>query len=250
MALSPSIPTSFVPKQPVATDNRRFASGGNNILLIIASVILALTILAAGGTFLYEQYLKKVEAAKSAQILDEQKKVNPDSVNQFIRLRDRLVAAKTVLNQHIVLSQFFNLLETITLQNVHFDGVSISVAEDRSAKISMTGEAKDFNALENQSTVFANQKYIKSAVFSGIAVNDKDKSINFAVTANIDPSVLLEKTPVSQQAVPVFGPVPSTQVPTVSTIPAGTTGAATAPAQTPAAAPASSQTVGSTSTST
>ncbi len=241
MALSPSIPTSFVPKQPVSTDKRRFASGGNNVLLILASIILAITVLAAGGTFLYQQYLKKAEAAKSAQILAEQKQVSADSVNKFIRLRDRLVAAKTVLNQHIVLSQFFNLLETITLQNVHFDGVSIDVSDDRSAKISMTGQAKDFNALENQSSVFANQQYIKSAIFSGIAVN-KDNSVSFAVTADLDPTVIIEKTPVSEQNVPVFGPVPATQnVPTVSTGPTQTSGSA--------AAPIPSQSVGSTSTS-
>jgi hypothetical protein len=243
VALSPSIPTSFVPKQPVSTDKRRFASGGNNVLLILASVILALTVLAAGGTFLYQQYLKKAEAAKSAQILAEQKQVSADSVNKFIRLRDRLAAAKTVLNQHIVLSQFFNLLETITLQNVHFDGVSIEIADDRSAKITMTGQAKDFNALENQSTVFANQQYIKSAIFSGISVN-KDNSVSFTVTANLDPAVVIEKTPVSEQSVPVFGPVPATQnVPTVSTVPVSAQGSASA------AAPIPSQSVGSTSSS-
>ena len=211
MALSPSIPTSFVPKQPVSTDKRRFSSGGNNVLLIIASVILALTIIAAIGMFAYVQFLNKAETAKAAQIVQAQKKVSQDSVNQFIRLRDRLAAARGIINQHVALTQFFNLLETITLQNVHFDGVDIAVADDRSAQIMMTGEAKDFNALAAQSTVFANQKYIKSAIFSGISIN-KDNSVAFNVTANLDPAIVVETIPTSQQAVPVFGPVPAVPI--------------------------------------
>jgi hypothetical protein len=228
VALSPSIPTSFVPKQPVSTDKRHFSSGGNNVLLIIATIILGITLAAAAAEFFYLQFLTKAEAAKAAQVINAQKSVSATAVSDFIQLRNRLTAAKGILGQHVALTQFFNLLETITAQNVHFDGVDIKVADDRSATITMTGQAKDFNSLAAQSKIFANQQYIKSAIFSGISVN-KDNSVGFTLNASLDPAIVIETIPPSQQAVPVIGPVPPV-IPV--TIPTPVTSSTTATAST------------------
>jgi hypothetical protein len=203
VALSPSIPTSFVPKQPVSTDRRRFSSGGNNLFLIIAGVALGLTVAVAVATFLYDQLLKNEESAKAAQIVAAQKSVNEDTVNQLVRLQSRLNDSETLINQHIVLTQFFNLLGSITSQTVHFDGVKIQVADDRSAHITMTGEATDFNALASESNTFASEQYIKSAIFSNINVN-KDNNVSFTLDADLDPALVVESAPISQVAVPAF----------------------------------------------
>ena len=202
MALSPSIPTSFVPKQPVSTDRRRFSNGGNNLFLVVSSIILGLTVAVAAATFLYDQFLKNEESAKAAEITAAQKSVDEDTVDQLVRLQDRLTASEELINQHIVLTQFFSLLSSITAQNVHFDGVSINVADDRSAHITMTGEAQDFNALASQSTVFAGQPDIKSAIFSNINLNS-NKNVSFTLDADLDPSLITESTPLSQVAAPV-----------------------------------------------
>ena len=215
MALSPSIPTSFVPKQPVSVDRRRFSNGGNNLFLVVSSIILALTIAAAAGTFLYDQFLKNEETAKAAQIVAAQKSVNQDTVDQLVRLEDRLTASESLINQHIVLTQFFNLLGSITAQSVHFNGVDITVADDRSAHIVMTGIAKDFNALASQSTTFASQQYIKSAIFSGIDL-DKSGNVSFTLDADIDPSLIVESSPISASTVPVTDNSTTTDATTTS----------------------------------
>jgi len=217
VALSPSIPTSFVPKQPTSTAKRPFSSGGNNILLIGAVIILLITLVLAGGTFWYNQFLKSEENAKGQQVIAAQASVNEDTINQLVRLQDRLTAAKMVLNQHIALTQFFTLLESITAQNVHFDTLSIQVADDRSAQISMTGEAQDFNALASQSNIFANQQYIKSAIFSGITLN-QDGEVNFTLTANLDPAIVIESAPPATQPVPAAAPAASS-TPTLESMP-------------------------------
>ena len=202
MALSPSIPTSFVPKQPVSTDRRRFSNGGNNLFLVVSAAVLGITIAVAAATFLYDQFLKNEENAKAAQIVAAQKSVNQDTVDQLVRLQTRLTSAQALINQHIVLTQFFALLGSISAQSVHFDGVSINVADDRSAHISMTGEAKDFNALASQSTTFASQQLVKSAIFSNINVN-KTNNVSFTLDATLDPSLIVESTPLSSVAPPV-----------------------------------------------
>ncbi len=198
MALSPSIPTSFVPKQPVSPSKRPRTSG-NNVFLIVSLIIAGLAIIASGGVYLYATYLTGVVNAKAAQISAAENNVSPNTVEQFIRLRDRLVAADTVLNQHVALSQFFALLESITIQNVNFSSLKINVLSDRSATISMSGVAHSFNALAAESTAFASQKQIKSAIFSGIQVN-KDGTVSFTLNATLDPSIVIESTAPSTPA--------------------------------------------------
>ncbi len=218
MALSPSIPTSFVPKQPISTQNRQFLRGGNNVFLITAVVILIITLLLAAGTFAYVLFLHSEENAKGEQVITAQKSVNQDAVTQLVRLQKRLDAAAAVMNQHVALTQFFTLLSAITAQGVHFDGITIDVADDRSATISMTGVAQDFNTLAYQSNVFASQKYIKSAIFSNIAVN-KGNNVSFSLTANLDPALVKESSvPQAPVAQPVVAAPASqaTSTPTVS----------------------------------
>jgi hypothetical protein len=192
VALSPSIPTSFVPKQPVSTGKRRYTTG-NNLFLLASLGILGITVVLAGGVFFYSQYLTGVQNAKATQLIAAQNSVSPDTLAQFIRLRDRLVASKTLISQHIMLSQFFTLLEGITIQNVHFSTLQISVAQDRSAQVTLQGEARNFNALATESNTFAAQKNLRSAIFSGITIDPKTSAVSFMVVTSLSPDVIVEK---------------------------------------------------------
>ena len=224
MAISPSIPTSFVPKQTLPGEPRSFKKQGNNVFVIIGFVVLLLAVGIATGEFFYTSYITKKADTTEQQILDAQKGVNKDTVNQFITLRNRLDAAKSVANNHIALTQFLNLLETITVQNVHFTGIDIKVNDDHSASLDMTGQAATFNALEAQANLFAKQQYIKNATFSNFQLN-KDNTVSFAAKATLDPAIITEsqKTPVSQQIIPVFGPISSKYVSPVATTTVATT---------------------------
>jgi hypothetical protein len=202
VALSPSIPTSFVPKQPVSPGNKRY-SAGTNVLLIISLVVLGIAVFISAGVFLYSAYLASVEKTKGDELVSAQNSVSADTLTQFIRLRDRLNASKTILSQHVMLSQFFSLLENITVQNVHFSSLQVTVAADRSAQISMLGEARSFNALAAESSTFAAQKNIKSAIFSGIAVDSKTGTVTFTVNAALAPGLVVES---AAPAVPALLP--------------------------------------------
>lgn len=211
MALSPSIPTSFVPKQGAPS---RRPSASNNVFLLISVVIFGLTLLSAGAVFLYSNYLKSSEEARGNQLIAEQKKVSVNEVEQFLRLKNRLVVSQTLMQQHVLLSQFLNELEKITLSNVRFSSLSLQVAPDRSATLTMVGQARTFNALAAQSKTFASEPYIKSAIFSNISPNPTDKTVAFSITAMLDPRIIV------QAASPSVGVSPTN---TTNTAPATTT---------------------------
>ncbi len=229
VALSPSIPTSFVPKQGGPT---RRPSASNNVFLLISIVIFGLTIFSAGGVFLYANYLKGAEEARGNQLIEEQKKVSVNEVEQFLRLKNRLVVSQTLMQQHVVLSQFLNELEKITLSNVRFTSLTLQVAADRSAAITMVGQARTFNALAAQSKTFASEPYIKSAIFSNITPNASDKTISFSINATLDPRIIVQGSTSSSGVAPTTSTAPAIST---STTPNITTPAMTPPASTSSA---------------
>lgn len=188
MALPPTIPTSFVPKQPVAPSSRQQKSG-TNIFFIIAGTVAIISLVLAALVFGYELYLKNARDQKTASLAEAQKAVNLDTVEEFIRLKNRLSTVESLLNQHVALSEFFDTLESRTLQTVRFSALSIAVEDDRSAEIQMEGVARSFNALAAQSSAIAAEKRIKRAIFSDIAVKTNG-TVGFTLTATVDPRLI------------------------------------------------------------
>ncbi len=215
MAVPPTIPTSFVPKQPVNTQPRKQRSG-TNAFMLVAVAVAGLSIIAAAGVFGYEYFLKGVRAAKVAELDRAQQAVNIDTVESYIRLKDRLNTTKTILDRHVESSEFFDVLEQLTLQNVRFNTLSITVAEDRTAEIEMGGTARSFNALAAQSQKFAAEKRIKRAIFSGIDVNEND-TVNFKLTASIDSRLITSSDVLPGIQEPQLPPVEEMAVPAAET---------------------------------
>ena len=190
VAISPGIPTSFVPRQPVSPTPTRPQRTGRDYFLMGASVLAALALLLAVGTFLYSQYLKHSLATKTAQLDQATANVNQATVEDFVHLRDRLSTGKSLLTNHIMLSQFFDDLEHLTLQNVRYDNLTITVANDHTAHVVLTGTAKNFNTLAAQSNAFAGDTRIKRAIFSDIGVTDGN-AVSFKLEADLDPSLVI-----------------------------------------------------------
>jgi ABC-type multidrug transport system fused ATPase/permease subunit len=224
VALSPSIPTSFVPKQPVTPGKHR--SSGTSVLLIISFIIIGVSIACVAGVFFY---------SRGAELVAAQNNVNPATVASFVRLRDRFTAAETILSQHVALSQFFTVLNNITLQNVSYSSLLVTVADDRTATIELTGEAKDFNTLAAESTAFASETDIKSAIFSDISVDKTTNDVKFTVDAVLQPGLVTESA--ATAAEPALLPAPTTSITSgTGSVTSSLAPAATSPEGTPSAA--------------
>jgi hypothetical protein len=224
MAISPSIPTSFVPRQQTP-EPRRAASRANNIFFGVSFGLMMVCIAAAGATYAYNAYLLRALDTRGKALEAAQAAVDQTQVQNFIRLRDRLVSAQGLLQNHVTLSPFFDVVESLTLQNVQFVTLDVRVQGDKTAQVSVTGLAKNFNSLAAQSNAFATQKSIKRAIFSGITLDKATGAIGFKMDANLDQALVIggpigvipAGSAVTVPVVPVVVPVPASTAPLTAT---------------------------------
>jgi len=209
VAISPGIPTSFVPRQSTPSPTRP-QRAGRDYFFMGALVLAGLAVVLAAGTFLYERYLTHSLETKTAELSQATANVNEDTVRDFVQLRDRLANGKMLLTNHVMLSQFFDDLEHLTLQNVRYNSLSVTVAGDRTAKIVLSGTAKNFNTLAAQSTVLAGDKRIKRAIFSNITITNTNL-VGFKLTADLDTSLVAagETPSATQAATPIVPVIPA-----------------------------------------
>jgi len=184
--MDPQVQASFIPKKSLDTTASR---GGFGLLFLLALLIFVASIVAAGGSFVYQQYLNKTLADKKVSLDRAQGAYEPGTIQDLARMDQRINQAKTLMSKHIAPSAVFAFLSTQTLEKVSFSSYSFTLNPDGSAKIALEGKADSFSTVALQSDQFGSSKVLKDVVFSGITVDDKG-AVDFSVSATVDPSLL------------------------------------------------------------
>lgn len=188
MAIPPTIPTSFVP-HVTSSQTRQFRGDVIGVFSFFAYGVLVVVVALALGVFFYGRILSSSKAVKDAELAKAQSSIDQATVENFVRLRNRLTSSEALLDNHAAFSGFFSAIETILPASVRFAALHIS-STNAGAKIDVSGVAKNFNALAVASSAFATDGRIKDAIFSNISIN-KDGSVSFALSATLDPKLIV-----------------------------------------------------------
>lgn len=200
MALLPTIPTSFVPKtSSFATARRPVSLDFVSSLSVLSYILLGLALAVAIILFIYGRILTSQHASKTAALEAAQAGIDTSTVASFIRLRDRLNSGGKLLDQHVELSNFFALIETLTPSSVRFSTMHFSLGADRKPLLQAAGTASNFNALAATSNAIGADGRLKDAIFSNIAVTQTG-SVNFTLTTMLDPTLLVYRAAVPSAA--------------------------------------------------
>lgn len=185
-----AINTSFIPKKTVSS-NKKGEAKSVDLILLLSVLVFAVAIVASVGVFIYKNYLdNKIGESK---IMLEREKNNFDitSIEKLSRLDQRLMVAEELLNNHVDLIPFFQLLQENTLKNVQFETFNFS-ANGEGVEVLMKGVARSYSTVALQSDVFGEIPHIHNPIFSDLDVNNKG-DITFNFSASIDGNFLLYK---------------------------------------------------------
>jgi len=209
MALPPTIPTSFVP-HAASSSARRFRTDFTGAYGFFAYAIFAIVFALALGVFFYGRILASSKAAKDAALASAQANIDPATVENFVRLHNRLNSGGSLLAGHTAFSGLFSALESLLPVSVRFTSLHLSRSDTGVSKIEGAGVARNFNALAAASNAFSVDERIKDAIFSNISVND-DGSVSFALSATLDPKLIaftLAASAADTSATPPPAPLP------------------------------------------
>lgn len=192
--------TTFIPQRPIvpgttrithtAVTHRREPVG----LMSLASVIVFIfAILAVAGVFSYKSYLDNHIQTLGGELSQLQTSFESSQISELIDLDNRLKAGKVLLSQHLSISAFFELLQSLTLQSVQFTDFSYKILPvDGDISVYMRGKARNYTTLVLQSDILAQNKSVKRSEFSNLDL-DSDGNVVFRVNLVFNARDLLYK---------------------------------------------------------
>jgi hypothetical protein len=188
--MDPQVQASFIPKRSLDTSAR---GSGTGLFLLIAILLFVASLAAAGGAFLFGQYLNKSLADKKKSLALAQGAYEPGTIQDLARMDQRITQAQSLLDKHVAPSAIFTFLSQQTLEKVSFSSFDYALQSDGSAKITLSGTADSFSTVALQSDQFGASKALRDVVFSGITVG-AGGSVTFSVSATVDASLILYKS--------------------------------------------------------
>lgn len=183
--------TSFIPKKTLSPKPERTGGGSFGLVNVISFVIMLVSLLVAGGAYLYRDNLsKKVEEMKIS-LERAQNIFEPELLVELETLDKRIQAADIILSNHIAVSPIFEVLQEITLPTVRYidftyeiDSVNPDVIH-----VAMTGEAVSYDAITLQADLFSNNRFIRNPIFSNFSLN-RTGSVEFDLMFDVSKSLV------------------------------------------------------------
>jgi len=191
--------TSFIPKQTFASPMGSIPmKESRGLLSTLSLLVLVLSILMAGGTFVYRMYLANQinnpcpnpnQTTTSGCGLIASLKVDQESLDiqllrEMQRFDQKLSVSKVVLDNHTTLLPLYKLLSDKTLQTVRYTSFSI-----KDNVVEMRGLAGSYEDIAVQGNIFNADKNLKTPIFSDLDLDAKG-SVLFKLNFRVSPELL------------------------------------------------------------
>lgn len=201
--MDPQIQTSFIPKEQVVQTTAKKERAGLSILPIVSFIILFLAIATYGAAYLYKESLAASIQEMNASLAKKNSDFEKQSLTKYQSIDRRIKVAKKLISQHISLVPLFDLIEARTLQGVRFKNFQFSANDsNKDIKVKMSGEAKSYIAVAQQSDLFGNaddaltENVFTNIVFSNLNL-DAFGNVVFDVTFSVSPRLLSYENPLN-----------------------------------------------------
>lgn len=193
--MEPKFQTSFIPKKPIVTDASPASKVGvireTNIFSLVATILFISTLLVSGGLFGYQMILRQQIDKADTDINTARSAFQVDKIKELIDANNRIVSSKTLLEKHVKLSQMLYLLQDLTVKRIRLMKLTYSYKAGIPT-ITLQGEALTYNALVEQSNIFAQSDYLKNNQFSNFILADNG-NIQADFVSAIDTSLISYK---------------------------------------------------------
>lgn len=195
--------------QSVVGQPHHSAGGGMGLLTLLSFIVLFLSVVTAGGTFVYKSYLQSVIYADCEETSQSQpngslgltedtdfkcglyrsleewnRRLQDDRLIKMQRLDTKMKLGTQVLNSHMSLVPLFDFLGTSTLKTVRYTKLSTLNGE-----VNLEGVASGYEDIAVQSNILNSMPEVSGALFSDLSADLKN-NVTFKLKFQVDPSHL------------------------------------------------------------
>lgn len=193
--MDPQVRTSFIPKKPILASAAPVRASGSagSIFFLISLIIFLASVLAAGGAYAYAQYLTQSITTKADSLNRARAAFEPATIQELIRLDDRLSLTREVLAAHVAPSSIFALIGSTTLETVRFSKFAYRADPSGAVTLTLEGQTNTFSDVALQSDAFGKVRALKNTIFGNFNVG-QTSSVTFSVHADVDPIFISYKS--------------------------------------------------------
>ncbi len=161
--------SSFIPKEasgviPMQVKKKRTI----RVFSLLSSALLISALVSAIGAFLYKDYaMTQLEAAKSQLQTVSDESNNAEDIAEIRMYDEKLMIAKSLIENHIAPSKIFSELESSTKESVQFDSFELNYDPGFEVELTLGGNSNELSAIALQKAQFA-----KDSIFTHFAVQD------------------------------------------------------------------------------
>src|SRR3990167_10401494 len=109
---------SLIPKQSLTAAGR---GGGIGILFLLALLMFVMSIVSAGEAFGYQRILNGTITDKDKSLRTAEGAFDAGTIQDLLRMDNRLMQARGLLQKHVAPSAILYFLSTITLERVQLN---------------------------------------------------------------------------------------------------------------------------------
>lgn len=182
--------TSFIPKKPVTPTVSGYKTTSNFLTIIMVAIFLG-TVVFGVGVFAYKLTVEKQIDGQIKTLENSRNEFDENFIREATRLNTRIIAVRKLIDGHQAPSAVFDLLQERTLETIRFNNLKYATDKTKGTiVIEANGVGLGYQSIVLQSDEFGRTGSLKDVVFSSVQPTDSGL-VNFALTSQIDPAVVL-----------------------------------------------------------
>ena len=95
--------------------------------MTLATLLFIISLAGAAGTYAWKEYLVSAQNTYKQDLATREKQFNTDLIEQLKGENVKIDLARKILNNHIALSQIFDIIGRLTIESVRFLNLDVSV---------------------------------------------------------------------------------------------------------------------------
>ncbi|MEK7599224.1 MAG: hypothetical protein AAB474_02105 [Patescibacteria group bacterium] len=175
---------TFIPKIAPMAEKTLYQARGIGWLNTGAFILFAISLLISVGLFFYRGLIRGQINNLSATLQKVEGEFEPALIVELQQTALAINSIKNLTQKHVALSRLFKFLEENTIASVRFSNFSYN-----GGKVGLTGTARSYVALAEQSLIFEKSRLIKDVSFSNFVLSSGGL-VNFNTIFTVQPDLI------------------------------------------------------------